>query len=62
MSVQQMVINNKKIEVEKLNLYYGKHHALKDINFDIAEKGVTALIGTFWLWEIHLPSYCKSYE
>lgn len=34
-----------KSEVKKLNFYYGSVHALKDINLNIAEKKVTALIG-----------------
>ena len=34
-----------KLTVRDLNLYYGENHALKDINMDIREKGVTALIG-----------------
>lgn len=33
------------IEVEKLNLYYGSHRALKDITISIPEKLVTAFIG-----------------
>lgn len=34
-----------KISVKNLNLFYGDFHALKDINMNIQEKGVTALIG-----------------
>ena len=34
-----------KIEIKNLNLYYGDFHALKDININIKEKSVTALIG-----------------
>lgn len=34
-----------KISVRDLNFYYGKFHALKDINLDIPEKQVTAFIG-----------------
>ena len=34
-----------KISVRDLNFYYGKYHALKDINMDIPEKRVTAFIG-----------------
>jgi len=33
------------ISVRNLNFYYGKHHALKDINLDIHENRVTAFIG-----------------
>lgn len=34
-----------KLEINQLNLYYGEHHALKDINLAIAEKEITAFIG-----------------
>jgi len=34
-----------KISVRNLNFYYGKLHALKDINLDIPENRVTAFIG-----------------
>ncbi len=34
-----------KIKVEHLNLHFGDHHVLKDINIDIKENAVTALIG-----------------
>ncbi|MGU3494780.1 phosphate ABC transporter ATP-binding protein PstB [Xanthobacteraceae bacterium A53D] len=34
-----------KIQVNKLNFYYGQNHALKNINFSIPEKRVTAMIG-----------------
>lgn len=33
------------IRIDKLNLYYEKFHALKNINLDIPEKTVTAFIG-----------------
>ena len=34
-----------KIEVKNLNFYYGKYHALKNINMQIPEGKVTAFIG-----------------
>ena len=34
-----------KIKVEHLNLHFGDHHVLKDVNIDIKEHAVTALIG-----------------
>ena len=34
-----------KIKVQNLQFYYGHNHALKNINFDIPEKRVTAMIG-----------------
>ena len=34
-----------KVEAKNLDFYYGKFHALKDINLPIPEKKVTALIG-----------------
>jgi phosphate transport system ATP-binding protein len=36
---------NSKISVKDLNFYYGKYHALKNINLEIQEKKVTAFIG-----------------
>jgi len=33
------------LKVEKLNLYYGDFHALKDVSLSIPEREVTALIG-----------------
>lgn len=39
-------MNNKvKIKIEDLNLHYGNFHALKNINLDIEENKITALIG-----------------
>ncbi len=34
-----------KISARNLNFYYGKFHALKNINLDIPERKVTAFIG-----------------
>lgn len=34
-----------KIKVSDMNLYYGENHALKSINMDIQDKTITALIG-----------------
>lgn len=34
-----------KIKIKDLNLYYGEFHALKNINMDIKEKKISALIG-----------------
>lgn len=42
------------ITTKNLNLWYGASHALKSINMEIPEKKITALIGTLWLWKIHL--------
>lgn len=38
-------MNTIKINTEKLNLYYGSNHALKDIDMKICANAVTALIG-----------------
>ncbi|MDP1511265.1 phosphate ABC transporter ATP-binding protein PstB [Paenibacillus sp. CMAA1739] len=38
-------MNDSVIRIDKLNLYYEKFHALKQINLDIPEKTVTAFIG-----------------
>lgn len=34
-----------KIEIKQLNFYYGKYHALKNVNMTIPDKKVTAFIG-----------------
>ena len=34
-----------KFDIENLNLYYGKFHALKSVNLSIEEKEITAFIG-----------------
>ncbi len=34
-----------KMKAESINFYYGKHHALKDINLDVHVHEVTAIIG-----------------
>ena len=39
------VTSKAKISVKDLNFYYGKFHALKNINLDIPERKVTAFIG-----------------
>jgi phosphate transport system ATP-binding protein len=39
------VANKAKIKVKDLNFYYGKFHALKNINLEIPENQVTAFIG-----------------
>jgi phosphate transport system ATP-binding protein len=38
-------IENPKLSISELNFYYGRFHALRDINMDIAERQVTAFIG-----------------
>ena len=38
-------MNKNKIEVNKLNLWYGNKHALHDLNIKIFENKITALIG-----------------
>ena len=38
-------MDNKIIHTENVDLYYGNFHALKNINFSIAEKKITAMIG-----------------
>ncbi len=37
--------NDIKIDVNKLNFYYGKFHAIKDVNLKVPGKKVTAFIG-----------------
>ena len=36
---------NNILSVENLCLWYGSHQALKDINIEIPEKSITALLG-----------------
>ena len=38
-------VEKSKISVKNLDFYYGKFHALKNINLEIPEKKVTAFIG-----------------
>jgi phosphate transport system ATP-binding protein len=40
-----MMENNTQISIQNLNFYYGKFHALKNINLEIPGKQVTAFIG-----------------
>ncbi|QCR34493.1 phosphate ABC transporter ATP-binding protein PstB [Lysinibacillus sp. SGAir0095] len=41
----QLVDKNSVFNTKNFNLWYGDHHALKDINLDIKENDVTAIIG-----------------
>jgi phosphate transport system ATP-binding protein len=43
--VSTLTITNQVFDVKDLNLWYGEHHALKNINFPINKKEVTAMIG-----------------
>jgi phosphate transport system ATP-binding protein len=45
MQVSTPAATKPKIAVNNLNFYYGKFHALKNINLEIPEKKVTAFIG-----------------
>lgn len=38
-------MKQKKISVQNLNLHYGTNHALKDVNMEIRDRAITALIG-----------------
>lgn len=38
-------MNNSKISIQDLNLYYGTNHALKNVNMNIRENSITAFIG-----------------
>ena len=40
-----MSLDNVKLSIKNLDLFYGDNQALKDINIDIKENKVTALIG-----------------
>lgn len=39
-----------KIQVRDLNFYYGKFHALKNINLDIAGEPGHGIYRSVWLW------------
>jgi phosphate transport system ATP-binding protein len=43
--VQNITPTQPKLSVRNLNFYYGKFHALKNINMELPEKKVTAFIG-----------------
>ena len=43
--MSQSMDHNTKISLRNLNFYYGKSHALKNINLDIPDRQVTAFIG-----------------
>ena len=45
MSESGRKMENSKISVKNLNLYYGKNHALKNVDMEIRDRAVTALIG-----------------
>jgi phosphate transport system ATP-binding protein len=45
MNTQTATLEKTKISVSNLNFYYGKFHALKNINLEIPENKVTAFIG-----------------
>jgi len=45
MNTQTAMLEKTKISVSNLNFYYGKFHALKNINLEIPENKVTAFIG-----------------
>ena len=38
-------LENKKIETENLNAWYGKNHAIKNLSIKIRDKSITAIIG-----------------
>lgn len=38
-------VHETRISVENVNLYYGDHHALKDVSIDIPEREITSFIG-----------------
>lgn len=44
-NINEVNMDNIKIKVEHLNLYFGDHHVLKNINMEIKSNAVTALIG-----------------
>jgi len=43
--INDVTQNNAKLKTRSINLYYGSHHALGDITFDIPACAITAIIG-----------------
>jgi len=39
------MVNDAKVDIRKLNVWFGDHHILKDISFKIRENAVTAIMG-----------------
>lgn len=44
-TAQDLVASPTRIDVEGLDLFYGDHHALKDVNIKIRDKQITSFIG-----------------
>ena len=44
-SVARITSRPVKLDVQELDFFYGKNHALKGVSMPVAEKAVTALIG-----------------
>ena len=53
------VRGNVKMAVRDLNFYYGKFHALKNINLDIPEKKSHRLYRPLGLWQIDLAAHLQ---
>ena len=49
-----LTVSNQVFEAKDLNLWYGDNHALKNIDFPINKKEVTAMIGPSKSRKIHL--------
>ena len=43
--MESSAVTSNKLRTERLNLFYGKFHALKDVSLEIAPQKITALIG-----------------
>ena len=50
------------IEAKNLNLWYGAHHALHDVNIEIPEHEITALIGPSGCGKVHLSENPQPHE
>lgn len=50
------------IHCENVDIFYGDYPAITDLNLDIEESKITALIGPFWLWQKHFPKITQSNE
>ena len=51
-----------KVSVKNLNSWFGSKQALKDINFDVKENTITALIGPSGIWQNDTHSLFEPHE
>ena len=62
MKEKEKSMNQTKLSVSNLDLYYGNFHALKNINLELPEKEITAFILALRLRQIHSAQESEPYE